>query len=164
MSKLDDREMGIIINGSFNNAVEIIIQDTDVLADSNYDEISGFVSDLAEALIEKRLTSFDKHGVTGGDSGNRSSKRSSSSGKRGSSSRRSSTRSSSSRGGSRKRSGGDGAASDKQVDLYTRVTEALEDDGFDLDGYPEPDDLTFEDAKTLIGELMDEAKDRDLEF
>jgi len=161
---LTDMDKSIIINGSFGNATELIANDPEFGELETYEDVAGAVAELANLIIEAKLEAHKKHGVSGG-SGNsgRSSGRSSSSKKRASGSKKSPARKASGRGKGRKASG-DGSPSDAQRDLYERVYEALDDDGYDLGDYPTPDELTFEEAKTDIGELMDEAKSRDLEF
>ena len=163
---MEDKDKSIIINGSFANATELVVADG-LEELETYEDVVGAITSLAELLIAEKIKLHEEHGIGKGGSGNssRSSKRSSTSKKRGSTSKSSGSRKGSGRGGSRKRSGGgDGKPSDKQLDLYERVYEALDEDGFDLGDYPTPDELTFEEAKTDIGELMDEAKSRDLEF
>ena len=160
---METRDISIVVTGSFNNAVELVGKDTDFLADANYDELADAIAELAEAIIERKLSSLNKHGAVASGSGNAKSSSRRSSGSK----TRTSSRSGSSKPKAKRqppgRSGSDGPT-EKQADLYARVYDALAEADIDVSDYPTVDELTFDEAKQYIGELMDLAKEDDIEF
>lgn len=160
------RDLAIIISGSYGNAVTLVAAEADQIADLDIYDVADAVKALADAITERKIESYGKFGVpnndqtSGGGSGNAGSRKKSSS-------QRSTGKGSARRGSSpRKRSGGNGP-SKAQVKFYGDLHDLLSENDIDVSSYPNPDDFadeSFEDAKALIGELVELRDDNDLGF
>jgi len=154
---MEARDRAIALQGSYTNAVTFLVAEGNFEGD--FDELADTVKELADAIFERRETSFKefKIGSTSGGSGNSRSRGSSkSSGKRsgGSKKRGSSTK---------QKSRGSNGPSSKQIEFYGDLMETLEDGDVDVSDYDNTaEGLSFDEAKVAIGELIELRDENDL--
>ena len=157
-AKVSETIAGIIAGAQFNNAVSILLADTDAEFDTIEEFIDGvkeLTVQLVEAAVEVQLEVVSEFGDPKAGGTSRSTGRSGTSSKRGSSSK------SSSKG---KGSGTVKTLSEGRVDFYNQLLEAIEDRGGDVDDLTYPSVEDFEEALPLSQSKVQAAFDEAIEM